>query len=76
MRLNNALATDKELRKACLDAGILDDIEALPEGFNTRIGDSRTDRFPPGFKRALSMARAFISPAQIVLLDEPWCLSG
>ncbi len=71
LRLNNVLATDDELRIAAENAGILDAIDALPEGFETRIGDSITDQFPPGFKRSLSMARAFVSPAQIVLFDEP-----
>jgi ATP-binding cassette, subfamily C, bacterial LapB len=71
MRLNNGLATDAELRKAADEAGVLDDILKLPDGFNTRIGDSTTGQFPPGFTRALSMARAFVSPAQVLLLDEP-----
>jgi len=71
LRLNNVLATQDDMRKAAAEAGCLEAIEALPEGFDARIGDSKTDQFPPGFKRALSMARAFISPAKIVLLDEP-----
>lgn len=71
MRLNNGLATDQELRQAAADAGVLEEILALPEGFNTRIGDNETERLPPGFMRSLSMARAFVSPARILLLDEP-----
>ncbi len=71
MRLNNVLATDDELRDAANEAGVLEDILALPDGFNTRIGDNTDDHFPPGFLRALSMARAFVNPAQILLLDEP-----
>lgn len=71
MRLNNILATDEELHKAADDAGILEDILSLPEGFNTRIGDNSAESMPPGFLRALSMARAFVNPAQILLLDEP-----
>ena len=71
MRLNNGLATDEELRAAAKEAGVLDDIMRMPEGFNTRIGDNKTDYLPPGFLRALSMARAFVSPAKILLLDEP-----
>ncbi|MBQ0756889.1 MAG: ABC transporter, partial [Amphritea sp.] len=43
----------------------------LPEGLNTRIGDTTIDRMPPGFLRSLSLARAFVSPAKILLLDEP-----
>ncbi len=71
MRLNNALATDRQLRAAAAEAGILEEILALPEGFDTRIGDSATEHLPPGFLRALAMARAFVSPARILLLDEP-----
>jgi len=71
MRLNNILATDKDLHKAAEEAGVLDDILALPEGFDTRIGDNTSDHLPPGFLRALSMARAFVNPAKILLLDEP-----
>ncbi len=71
MRLNNILATDDDLHRAAEEAGVLDDILSLPEGFNTRIGDNTDDHMPPGFLRALSMARAFVNPAQILLLDEP-----
>lgn len=71
MRLNNILATDDDLRRAADEAGILDDILSLPEKFDTRIGDNTAKHMPPGFLRALSMARAFVNPAQILLLDEP-----
>lgn len=71
MRLNNILATDEDLHRAADDAGVLDDILSLPDGFDTRIGDNSADHMPPGFLRALSMARAFVNPAQILLLDEP-----
>ncbi|BBB25128.1 peptidase domain-containing ABC transporter [Amphritea japonica] len=71
IRLNNSLATDKQVRDAAAEAGVLDEIMALPEGLDTRIGDTTIDRMPPGFLRSLSMARAFVSPAKILLLDEP-----
>ncbi len=71
MRLNNILATDDELHRAAENAGVLDDILLLPEGFETRIGDNTAEHMPPGFLRALSMARAFVNPTQILLLDEP-----
>lgn len=71
MRLNNGLATDQELHAAAKRAAVLEDILMLPDGFHTRIGDSFTDHLPPGFLRGLSMARAFVSPARILLLDEP-----
>ncbi|MCP4282940.1 MAG: ATP-binding cassette domain-containing protein [Gammaproteobacteria bacterium] len=71
MRLNNGLATDEDLRRAASDAGVLEEILALSDGFDTRIGDNQTERLPPGFLRSLAMARAFTSPARILLLDEP-----
>ena len=71
IRLNNSLATDEQIESAAAEAGVLEEILALPEGFNTRIGDTTIDRMPPGFLRSLSMARAFVSPAKILLLDEP-----
>lgn len=71
IRLNNSLATDEQVRAAADEAGVLEEIMALPEGFDTRIGDTTIDRMPPGFLRSLSMARAFVSPAKILLLDEP-----
>ncbi|WP_432471939.1 peptidase domain-containing ABC transporter [Amphritea sp. HPY] len=71
IRLNNSLATDQQIHSAAEEAGVLEEILALPEGFDTRIGDTMIDRMPPGFLRSLSMARAFVSPAKILLLDEP-----
>ncbi|NOQ78197.1 MAG: ATP-binding cassette domain-containing protein [Gammaproteobacteria bacterium] len=71
LRLNNALASDDDLTHAAEQAGVLEQILALPDGFDTRIGDNFTERLPPGFLRSISMARAFISPATIFLLDEP-----
>ncbi|MEJ1335038.1 MAG: peptidase domain-containing ABC transporter [Candidatus Sedimenticola sp. (ex Thyasira tokunagai)] len=71
MRLNNVLATDDEVADAASQAGILGDILAMPDGFDTRIGDNIIARLPPGFVRGLSMARAFLRSAQILILDEP-----
>ncbi len=71
MRLNNGLATDEDLKRAAEEAGVLDDILRLPDGFDSRLGDTTTSRLPPGFMRGLSLARAFVIPAKILLLDEP-----
>lgn len=71
LRLNNCMASQEVLEQAAEKAGILDDINALPEGFDTRIGDKTLSKFPPGFTRALSIARAFCRKPQLVLLDEP-----
>lgn len=71
LRLNNSMASDSMLAVAAQKAGILDDILRLPEGFDTRIGDQSVNRYPPGFMRSLSIARAFSSDSELVLLDEP-----
>lgn len=71
MRLNNCMATDQMLAVAAEKAGILQDILRLPEGFDTRLGDKSMSRFPPGFMRSLSIARAFCCNAEVVLFDEP-----
>lgn len=71
LRLNDGMSTDEELKEAARKAGVLDDIMALPDGFNTRISDGSVNKFPPGFMRALSIARALSSSAKIILFDEP-----
>ncbi|MBV1951126.1 MAG: ABC transporter ATP-binding protein/permease, partial [Cycloclasticus sp.] len=71
MRLNNGLASDKEIEVAAEKAGILDDILKLPDGFDTRLGDKSINKHPPGFIRAIAIARALVSDAKIILFDEP-----
>ncbi len=71
MRLANGLARDQDLHEAAEKAGILDDILALPEGFDTRLTDNAAEQYPPGFLRALSIARALVSRSKIILFDEP-----
>jgi ATP-binding cassette subfamily C protein/ATP-binding cassette subfamily C protein LapB len=71
IRLNNCLASQDKLEEAAAKAGILNDILSLPQGFDTKLGDKAIKRFPPGFMRALSIARAFSCNAKVVLLDEP-----
>lgn len=71
LRLSHPTATDEELYEACEIANILSDIEQLPQGFNTRIGDQNIHAMPSGFKQRLSLARAYLKKAPILLLDEP-----
>jgi ATP-binding cassette subfamily C protein/ATP-binding cassette subfamily C protein LapB len=71
LRLNNPLAKESDLHRAAAEAGILDEILALPDGFETRVGDNRTQRFPPGFMTGLALARALARDAPLLLLDEP-----
>ncbi len=71
MRLNNPLASDARIERALDDAGILDDVRAMPEGIHSRLDDISSRNLPPGVLRGLSMARAFLTPGRILLLDEP-----
>jgi ATP-binding cassette subfamily C protein/ATP-binding cassette subfamily C protein LapB len=71
LRLADPLAAEEALRAAADDAGILKAIELLPDGFNARLGDAATQSLPPGFLRQLTIARALVRKAPILLLDEP-----
>lgn len=63
-------ATMDEIVEACKNANIHDFIMQLPDGYNTLAGE-RGARFSGGQKQRLSIARAFLKDAPIILLDEP-----
>lgn len=69
--LADPAATDAEMRWAVEMAGLMDDIQSLPQGFETRISNSRSDQLPQGFRQRLSLARTILKPASVILLDEP-----
>ena len=58
-----------KVRRAAEAAHCLDFIRALPEGFNTRIGDNGS-RLSGGQRQRLAIARAIFKDAPILLLDE------
>ncbi|MDX2102180.1 MAG: ATP-binding cassette domain-containing protein [Alphaproteobacteria bacterium] len=70
LRLSEPTASDEDLRRACADVGILAEIEALPRGFDTRIGDQRSASIPAGLRHGISIARAYLRKTKILLLDE------
>ena len=74
LRMADALADDEALHAAAAEAGVLDAIMELPQQFETRIGDATTQSLPPGFLKQLSIARALVKKAPILLLDEPEAL--
>ncbi len=71
MRLSHPTATDDELNEACELANLSADVEQLPDGLETRIGDQTVHGMPSGFKQRLNLARAYLKKAPILLLDEP-----
>ncbi|MHB8920058.1 MAG: thiol reductant ABC exporter subunit CydC [Halothiobacillus sp.] len=63
-------ATLDELYGACRTAAILDEILALPQGFDTEVGEAAT-QVSGGQMRRIAIARALLKNAPIVILDEP-----
>jgi ATP-binding cassette, subfamily C, bacterial LapB len=71
LRLADPTASTHDLMMALSEAGALEEVQALKEGLETRIGDQRTQRLPAGLLQRLSLARVLLSGAPIMLLDEP-----
>ncbi len=63
-------ATEDEIVKAAQLANAHDFIIGLPDGYETRVGE-RGMRLSGGERQRISLARAFLKDAPILLLDEP-----
>jgi len=70
IRMARPEATDEEVRQAARAAQCLDFIERLPQGWHTRIGEAG-GRLSGGERQRISIARALLKNAPIVVLDEP-----
>lgn len=63
-------ATQEELEAACRAASVHDFIEALPQGYDSMVGELG-DTLSGGERQRLGLARAFLHDAPFLLLDEP-----
>nr|WP_241677196.1 ATP-binding cassette domain-containing protein [Bifidobacterium jacchi] len=63
-------ALDDLLREACRKASVLDLIDSLPDGFDTRVGELG-DRLSEGERQRIGLARVFLRNADLALFDEP-----
>lgn len=61
--------TDEELVKACQIAEIYQEIEQLPLQFDTKM-DENAKILSGGQKQRITIARALLSPAQVLIFDE------
>lgn len=69
IRLGKASASDEEVRRAAELANCMDFVERLPDGFDTVIGENGAE-LSGGERQRLSIARAFLKDAPILILDE------
>ncbi|NNH64096.1 amino acid ABC transporter ATP-binding/permease protein [Rhizobium laguerreae] len=68
--LANPDANEARLREALAAAGLLADIEAMPRGIDTRLGEGGLG-LSGGQSRRLALARLFLRDTPLWLLDEP-----
>lgn len=69
IRLGRRGATDVEVRAAAKAANCDEFVHRLPQGYNTPIGENGT-KLSGGERQRISIARALLKDAPIVLLDE------
>ena len=70
IRYGNPAASEAEVEEAARLAGADEFIAALPQGYETRLGEDGV-RLSGGQRQRLDLARALVRHASILVLDEP-----
>jgi ATP-binding cassette subfamily C protein CydD len=68
--LANSNATEDEINKAVIDTDLKDFIDSLDKGLLTQIGEQNIG-ISGGQAQRLALARAYLKPHDILILDEP-----
>ena len=69
IRLGRSSASDEEVLEAARLANCDDFVKKLPRGYKTEIGENGSN-LSGGERQRISIARAFLKDAEIILLDE------
>lgn len=70
LAIANPNATREQMWDALRRAGVADDVEAMPKGLDSDVGEQGR-LMSGGQAQRISLARAFLSGRNILLLDEP-----
>ncbi len=69
LKIGNTKARDEELLEALKDSGLWDYYQSLPQGLDSSVGERGTS-LSGGQKQRLSLARALVRNAKLLILEE------